>query len=65
MSNNPTKQPDIVLDVREVAARLKVCEDTVYTLIASGRLRAKRLGKQRALRVPVRELEAFLENPDA
>lgn len=53
-----------VLDVREVARRLRVHPDTVYALIAAGRLPAKRLGKQRALRVSVRALEAFLEAPE-
>ncbi|MFL5803444.1 MAG: helix-turn-helix domain-containing protein [Roseiflexaceae bacterium] len=60
-SQPPTTQLDMVLDVREVADRLKVCQDTVYGLIASGRLRAKGLGKQRAIRVPVRALGAFLD----
>jgi excisionase family DNA binding protein len=55
----------MVLDVREVAQRLKVHPDTVYALIGSGRLPAKRLGKQRALRVPVRALEEFLAEPEA
>ena len=61
----PATQPDMVLDVREVAQRLKVHPDTVYALIGSGRLPAKRLGKQRALRVPVRALEEFLAEPEA
>ena len=40
-SQPPTTQLDMVLDVREVADRLKVCQDTVYGLIASGRLRER------------------------
>jgi excisionase family DNA binding protein len=55
-------QPDIVLDVYEVARRLKCHPDTVYALIRSGQLRAKRLGKQRAIRVPVKALEDYLNS---
>ena len=54
--------PELVLDVREVAARLKVSTKTIYGLIAAGRLRAKRLGKQRAIRVSVKAVEDFLES---
>lgn len=55
---------DLVVDVAEAARRLKVHPDTVYALIRTGRLPAKRLGKQRALRVSVRALEAFVSDPD-
>lgn len=51
---------DMVLTVQEAAKLLKVHPDTVYSLINSGLLRAKRLGKQRALRVPVKALEEYL-----
>jgi excisionase family DNA binding protein len=62
----PTGTPtDTVLDVRAAAVWLKVHPDTVYALIRSGRLAAKRLGKQRALRISVRALEAFLADPEA
>jgi excisionase family DNA binding protein len=63
--SNDRPPPDLVLDVREVARRLKCHPDTVYALIGSGRLKAKRLGKQRALRVAVRSLEEFLADPEA
>lgn len=59
------EQDALVYDVREVARRLKVHPDTVYSLIGSGRLRAKRLGKQRALRVSAKALEEFLAQDDA
>lgn len=55
---------DLVLDVREVAQRLKTSTKTVYALIACGKLRAKRLGKQRVVRVPVRALEEYLNSND-
>lgn len=64
-TEHTTHQPDLVLNVQEVAERLKVHPDTVYSLISSGRLRAKRLGKQRALRVSVKALEEFLAQDDA
>jgi excisionase family DNA binding protein len=57
-----TMASELVLDVREVAARLKVSTKTVYGLIAAGQLRAKRLGKQRAIRVPVKALEEYLDS---
>lgn len=33
-------------------------------LIRSGRLHAKRLGKQRAIRVPIKAIEAYLSSED-
>lgn len=59
-----TTQADLVLSVTEVAARLKTSTKTVYALIASGQLRAKRLGKQRVVRIPVRALEDYLNRDD-
>lgn len=59
-----TVQTELVLSVAEVAARLKTSTKTVYALIASGQLRAKRLGKQRVVRVPVRALEDYLNSDD-
>lgn len=56
---------DTVFTVQEVARRLKVHPDTVYSLIGSKQLRAKRLGKQRALRVPAQALEEYLARDDA
>lgn len=55
---------DLVLSVTEVAARLKTSTKTVYGLIATGQLRAKRLGKQRVVRIPVRALEEYLNSDD-
>lgn len=55
---------DLVVDVAEAARRLKVHPDTVYALIRAGRLPSKRLGKQRALRISVQALEAFVSDPD-
>lgn len=58
-------EQDIVFTVQEVARRLKVHPDTVYSLIGSRRLPAKRLGKQRALRVSAKALEEYLAQEDA
>ena len=60
-----TEQTSIVFNIQEVARILKVHPDTVYSLIGSGRLRAKRLGKQRALRVSAKALDEFLAQDDA
>lgn len=58
------QQTATVFTVQEAARILKVHPDTVYSLINSGRLGAKRLGKQRALRVSAKALEAFLAQDD-
>jgi excisionase family DNA binding protein len=60
-----TLDQNTVFTVQEAARILKVHPDTVYSLINSGRLRAKRLGKQRALRVPAKALEDYLAQDDA
>jgi excisionase family DNA binding protein len=60
----PPIATDLVLDVREVAQRLKVSTKTVYGLIAAGRLRSKRLGKQRAIRVTQKALEEYLSSEE-
>lgn len=57
-------QSTVVLDVRETARVLKVSSDTVRALIRSGKLHAKRLGKQRAIRIPVRSIEAYLASSE-
>jgi excisionase family DNA binding protein len=59
---SPPIATDLVLDVREVAQRLKVSTKTIYGLIAAGRLRSKRLGKQRAIRVTQKALEEYLNS---
>lgn len=64
MNQEYTVSTDLVLDVTEVARRLKTSTKTVYALIASGQLRAKRLGKQRVVRIPVRALEEYLNSDD-
>lgn len=51
-----------VYDVPEVARLLKCSTDTVYDLINAGRLRALRLGKQRAIRISAKALEAFINS---
>lgn len=53
-----------VLSIPEAAAVLRVHVDTVRALIRSGKLHAKRLGKQRAYRVPVKSIETYLNSED-
>jgi excisionase family DNA binding protein len=48
----------VFLTPTEVAARLQVSRATVYALISRGELVARRVGL--ALRIGIRELEAFL-----
>lgn len=47
-----------LLDVADVAARLRVCSRTVRRLIASGALRAHRVG--RLIRISEEDLQRFL-----
>jgi len=53
-------QATTVLSIPEAATILKCHADTVRALIRSGKLHAKRLGKQRAIRVPVKAIETYL-----
>lgn len=48
-----------LLTKRQSAARAAVCERTIGSLIASGKLRCVRIG--RAVRIDPRDLEAFIE----
>ena len=64
MNDVPAEDPDTVLDVAEVARRLRTSRDTVYDLVASGKLKAKRLGKQRVIRVPLWALLEYIRTPD-
>ena len=57
-------QSNMVLSVPEAAQILKVHTDTVRALIRSGRLHAKRLGKQRAIRIPIKAIETYLSSED-
>jgi excisionase family DNA binding protein len=56
--------PNTVLDVPTVAALLQTSRDTVYDLVRSGKLKAKRLGLQRCIRIPVWSLLEFINTPD-
>lgn len=48
-----------LLTKRQSATRAAVCERTIGYLIATGKLRAVRIG--RAVRIDPRDLEAFIE----
>ncbi len=54
-----TTAPEKVHRVPEIAEHLDVEADTVYRMIADGRLRAIRVG--RLLRVPASALAAFID----
>lgn len=57
-------EPDVFLEAREVAGRLKVHVTTVYRLARSGRLRAHHIGqgtiRRRGLRIPESAVAEFL-----
>lgn len=50
-----------LLNVHHVAKRLGCCNNTIYTLIQDGSLKAIRIGK-RALRITEASLNEFLES---
>lgn len=57
----PDKNPDL-MNVEDVARRLKVSPSFIYQAVAEGRLKHFRLGKgQGGLRVSEEQLEVFLE----
>lgn len=52
---------DLMLDIEEVADRLKVSESTIRGLVRSGKLRAYRIGGKRGrLRFKEEDLEAYI-----
>ncbi len=58
-----TVQPGAVLTVAETAERLKISEDFVYDLCASGKLICKKIGKGRKplVRIPLTSLLTYLD----
>lgn len=59
-----TTEHDKVMSVADAAAILKAGRSTVYELIRQGKLPAKRLGRARGLRIPVKAFYAWLDSPD-
>ena len=55
---------DTVMSVADAALILKAGRSTVYELIRQGKLPAKRLGRTRGLRIPVKAFYAWLDSPD-
>ena len=53
----------LMLDIEEVAEKLKVSESTIRGLVRSGRLRAYRIGGKRGqLRFKEEDLSAYIES---
>ena len=52
------------MSVAEAARILKCGRSTVYELIKQGKLPAKKLGRARGLRIPVKAFYAWLDSPD-
>ena len=50
----------LALTYREAAATLGIGQRTIWQLVADGKLKAIRIG--RSVRIPVAEIEAFLEH---
>ena len=59
MSRTPSTSSEKALTVHQVADRLNVSARTIWAWIASGRLRALKLGA-RTTRIPETAVEAFL-----
>jgi excisionase family DNA binding protein len=54
---------DLMLDIEEVAERLKVSESTIRSLVRSGKLRAYRIGGKRGrLRFKEEDLDAYVDS---
>lgn len=54
---------DLMLDIEEVAERLKVSESTIRSLVRSGKLRAYRIGGKRGrLRFKEEDLDAYIDS---
>jgi excisionase family DNA binding protein len=58
--NNRAVMAARLLDMKEVAERLRVSRSTTFDLVGSGRLRSVKLGKRRL--VPEIALVEFIEN---
>lgn len=55
---------DIVMSVADAARILKAGRATVYELIRKGKIPAKKLGRARGIRIPVKAFYAWLDSPD-
>jgi excisionase family DNA binding protein len=56
---------DTVISVADAAKILKCGRSTVYELIQQGKLPAKKLGRSRGIRIPVKAFYAWLDTPDS
>jgi excisionase family DNA binding protein len=56
---------DTVMSVADAAKILKCGRSTVYELIRQNKLPAKRLGRTRGVRIPVKAFYAWLDTPDS
>lgn len=59
-----TTETDTVMSVADAAIILKCGRSTVYELIKQGKLPAKKLGRARGVRIPVKAFYTWLNSPD-
>lgn len=59
-----TTDQDTVMSVADAAAILKAGRSTIYELIRQGKIPAKKLGRARGIRIPVKAFYAWLDSPD-
>lgn len=59
-----TTETDTVMSVADAADILKCGRSTVYELIRQGKIPAKKLGRVRSIRIPVRAFYEWLNSPD-
>jgi excisionase family DNA binding protein len=57
-------QTDNLLNVQEVAQKLRLTPATVYGMIKTDRLRAYRIGGGRSLRIPADAINELLANSE-
>lgn len=59
-----TINPHTIYSVADVAAYLKVCPNTVYALIRSGQLRARKLAAKRCIRIEGAAVKEYMSGQD-
>jgi excisionase family DNA binding protein len=63
-TNQTSLNPEATYSVAEVAAYLKVSPNTIYALLRGGKLRGRRLGVQRCVRIMGAVVQEFMAGSD-
>jgi len=63
-TNQTSLNPEEAYSVAEVAAYLKVSPNTIYALLRGGKLRGRRLGLQRCVRIMGSAVQEYMAGSD-